>query len=221
MFSRDLRNALLELISTQSTTQAAWQLELWTRLPGVLDWHKQRTIDMPGPTTHTSSNPAYHFYYDLGPVLNGQQFAHVARGLTGTPTVAGMGGGLLKVNTNTDTRFPAEKVLAKGLVTTEAVAAAEQDASSSDRSWDAPDAGVERWRKFQLLCADTNANQHGYTFDVSMFRFGDSAKLMSVGLSDPTALDAKMVFSREASGALKFSTAAIVRVITAYLELEA
>jgi len=220
-FSRDLRNVLCELISQNATTQPAWQLEVWTRLPGVLDWHKQRTIDMPGAKAHSSTNPAYHFYYDLGPVLDGQEFAHVARGLTGTPTVVGMGSGLLSLNTNTDTRFPAEKVLARGLITSEDVAGPENAISGTARAWNKPAANVERWLKFQLLCADNNGNQHAYSFDISAFRFGDPAKLMSVGLSDPTALDAKMVFNRNADGTLGLSTATQVRVITAYLELEA
>jgi len=220
-FSRDLRNVLLELISQNATTQPAWQLEVWTRLEGIIDWHLQRTITMPGPKAHSSSNPAYHFYYDLGPVLNGQEFAHVARGLTGSPSVSGMGSGLLKINTNTDTRFPSEQVLARGLITTESVATVEQSLSSGTRTYAQPAAGVERWLRFQMLCADNNGNQHAYSFDVATFRFGDASKQMTVGLSDPTALDARMAFSRNPSGTLTLSTRVAVRIITAYLELEA
>ena len=221
-FTRDLRNVLFELLSHTDTTQAPWTFEVWTYVEGVLDWHRVRSYNMPGPTSSTSaSRPAVHIYFDSNAVLDGQQFALVGRGLTGTPTAATTGAMTIDLNTNPDTRFPETAVLAKGLITSEQITGAENNRNSGQRSWAAPKAAVNRWETLYVLVKDGNGAQHTAAFDVSAWRFLDEGAQMNTAVFSQPQLGANQELSRNADGKLTYdSGSASVQVLQAYLDLE-
>jgi len=221
-FTADLRNVLMELLSHADTTQAAWTFEVWTYVEGVVDWHRVRSYQMPGPTSGTSTaKPAVHIYFDSGPVLDGQQFVLVGRGLSGTASSASIGNMSLDLDTNVDTRFPATAVLAKGLLTTEQITGAENSRNSGQRTWPAPATGVNRWEQLIVLVKDGNGAQHQATFDVSGWRRLDESAQMNTAVFSQPQLGANQTLSRNADGRLTYDTgSASVQVLQAWLDIE-
>jgi len=221
-FTRDLRNVLMELLSHTDTTQAAWTFEVWTYIEGVLDWHRVRSYQMPGPTSGTSAaKPAVHIYFDSNAVLDGQQFVLVGRGLTGSPSAAAAGAMTLDLDTNPDTRFPATAVLAKGLITTEQITGAENSRNSGQRTWPAPKTPVNRWEQLVVLVRDGNGAQHQATFDVSGFRRLDETAQMNTAVFSQPQLGANQELSRNANGVLTYDSGnASVQIIEAWLNIE-
>jgi len=222
-FTRDLRNVLMELLSHSDTTQGEWTFEVWTYVEGVLDWHRVRSYDMPGPTDGTSaSRPAVHIYFDSGGVLDGQQFVLVGRRLSGSPpTVASMGSMTLELNTNPDTRFPQQAVLAKGLITTEQITGTENSRNSGQRTWNKPKTAVNRWETVIVLVEDGNGAQHSASFDVSGWRRLDESKQMNCEVRSQAQLGADQTFSRGSDGRLSYSSgSASVQVLRAYIDIE-
>jgi len=221
-YVRGLNNVLMELLSHSDTTQAAWTFELWTYAEGILDWHMVRQYQMPGPTSGTTaSHPAIHIYFDSGAVLDGQQFVLVARGFSTTPTAKALGSLTLDLDTNFDSRFPRQTILAKGLITTEQIARAENSRNSGQRTWDAPTAGVNRWEKLIVLVKDGNGAQHSASFDVSGWRRLDESAQMNTAVFSQPQLGANQELSRNSDGKLTYdSGSASVQVLEAWLDIE-
>ena len=211
-------NILAELIS-QNNNATDWTLEIWTSIPGILDWEMRRSYDLP-TREHSSTSPAYHLYFDLGPQIDGQIWAFIARGLTGSPTHITMGRPLLTLNTNYDARFPRESVLAHGLLTVEPIQASgggtavESTASSGQRTWAKPVTNVERWEEVHIVYEQSANVFRSWTFDLASWRFLPANAFMETG--DESGHD----FQRRADGTLRYTPPGSVKIVQAYLEVE-
>ncbi|MCY4128977.1 MAG: hypothetical protein OXG15_07005, partial [Gammaproteobacteria bacterium] len=221
-FTRDLRNVLCELISNSAETHAAWQFEVWTFIEGILNWHRVRQYNI-APKAHTATNPAYHIYFDLGAILDGQQVVFVARGLgTALSNQSALGSPSITFNTNIDTRFPKRSEIAKGLITTEQVLAiAEGSRKSGLRTYAKPATAVNRWEMIYVLVKDGNGAQHSAAFDVSSWRRLDETEQMNCEVRSQAQLGADQTLSRNSNGQLAYSSgSASVEVLEVYIDIE-
>ena len=217
-------NVLAELISTTNNTRT-FTLEVWSKIDGILDWERKRSYNMT-PKTHTSSNPAYHLYFDLGAQIEGQEWAFVATGFPSPYTANSMGAPSLILDTNFDNRFPREVVLAHGLITTENIQnqagtgpATESAPDAKIRNWSAPATEVSRWERVIVVGEEAGGDQNCWIFDVSAFRFLDKTKNMDVSQRD-TWIEQDVKLRRNANGTLQFNPPGSVKIIQAYIEVE-